>query len=91
MIIKHALRNAIMPTLTVLSVNLGFLIGGTVVVEAVFQIPGLGSLLLQSVQRRDYELVQALALLAGAAVVLIALVTDMLQAFVDPRVRLVRG
>lgn len=90
-IVKHALRNAIMPTLTVLSVNLGFLIGGTVVVEAVFQIPGLGSLLLQSVQRRDYELVQALALLAGTAVVLIALATDLLQAAVDPRVRLVRG
>ena len=89
-VVKHALRNAVMPTLTVVSVNLGFLIGGTVVVEAVFQIPGLGSLLLQSVQRRDYELVQALALLAGSAVVLIALVTDLLQAVVDPRVRLVR-
>jgi ABC-type dipeptide/oligopeptide/nickel transport system permease component len=87
-IVRHALRNAIMPTLTVLSVNLGFLIGGTVVVEAVFQIPGLGSLLLQSVQRRDYELVQALALLAGTAVVLISLATDLLQAYVDPRVRL---
>lgn len=89
-VVKHALRNAIMPTLTVLSVNLGFLIGGTVVVEAVFQIPGLGSLLLQSVQRRDYELVQGLALLAGSAVVFISLATDLLQAYVDPRVRLVR-
>lgn len=89
-IFRHALRNAIMPTLTVLSVNIGFLIGGTVVVEAVFQIPGLGSLLLQSVQRRDYELVQGLALLAGAAVVFISLATDLLQAYVDPRVRLVR-
>jgi ABC-type dipeptide/oligopeptide/nickel transport system permease component len=86
-VVGHALRNAIMPTLTVVSVNLGFLIGGTVVVEAVFQIPGLGSLLLQSVQRRDYELVQALALLAGTAVVFISLATDLLQAVVDPRVR----
>jgi peptide/nickel transport system permease protein len=73
-----------------MSVNLGFLIGGTVVIEAVFQIPGVGSLLLQSVQRRDYELVQALALLAGAAVVLISLATDLLQAVVDPRVRLAK-
>jgi peptide/nickel transport system permease protein len=71
-----------------MSVNVGFLIGGTVVVEAVFQVPGVGSLLLQSVLRRDYELVQALALLAGTAVVLISLVTDLLQAAVDPRVRL---
>lgn len=89
-IVKHALRNAVMGTITVLSVNLGFLIGGTVVIEAVFQIPGLGSLLLQSVQRRDYELVQALALLAGAAVVFISLATDLLQAVIDPRVRLAR-
>jgi ABC-type dipeptide/oligopeptide/nickel transport system permease component len=87
-VIKHALRNAGMATVTVMSVNVGFLIGGTVVVEAVFQVPGVGSLLLQSVQRRDYELVQALALLAGTAVVLISLVTDLLQAAVDPRVRL---
>jgi ABC-type dipeptide/oligopeptide/nickel transport system permease component len=87
-IVKHALRNASMPTITVMSVNLGFLIGGTVVIEAVFQIPGVGSLLLQSVERRDYEIVQALALLAGAAVVLISLATDLVQAAVDPRVRL---
>jgi ABC-type dipeptide/oligopeptide/nickel transport system permease component len=87
-IVRHALRNAIMPTITVMSVNLGFLIGNTVVIEAVFQIPGVGSLLLQSVLRRDYELVQALALLAGTAVVVISLATDLLQAAVDPRVRL---
>jgi ABC-type dipeptide/oligopeptide/nickel transport system permease component len=87
-VIKHALRNAGMATVTVMSVNVGFLIGGTVVVEAVFQVPGVGSLLLQSVQRRDYELVQALALLAGTAVVLISLATDLIQAAIDPRVRL---
>lgn len=88
--IKHALRNAIMPTLTVLSVNLGLLIGYSIVVEVVFQIPGLGSLLLQSVQRRDYEIVQAIALIAGTVVVVISLATDMLQAYIDPRVRLGR-
>lgn len=88
--VKHAMRNAIMPTLTVLSVNLGLLIGYSIVVEVVFQIPGLGSLLLQSVQRRDYEIVQAIALLAGAAVVAISLATDLLQAVIDPRVRLGR-
>jgi peptide/nickel transport system permease protein len=89
-IVRHALRNAVMATIAVMSVNIGFLIGGTVVIEAVFQIPGVGSLLLQSVQRRDYELVQALALLAGTAVVVISLATDLLQAAVDPRVRLAR-
>jgi peptide/nickel transport system permease protein len=85
---KHAMRNAIMSTITILSVNVGFLIGGTLVLEQVFQIPGLGSLLLGAVQKRDYQLVQALALLAGAAVVFAGLAADVLQAFIDPRVRL---
>jgi ABC-type dipeptide/oligopeptide/nickel transport system permease component len=87
---KHAMRNAIMNTITILSVNVGFLIGGTFVLEQVFQIPGVGSLLLQGVQKRDYQLVQALALLSGTAVVLAALAADVLQAFIDPRVRLGR-
>jgi len=87
---KHALRNSLMGTLTILSVNVGFLIGGTVVLEQVFQIPGVGSLLLQAVNKRDYQLVQALALLAGTAVVLASLAADILQAVLDPRVRLAR-
>lgn len=85
---KHALRNSFMNTLTILSVNIGFLIGGTVVLEQVFQIPGLGSLLVEAVGKRDYQLVQALALLAGAAVVLASLGADIIQAMLDPRVRL---
>jgi peptide/nickel transport system permease protein len=85
---KHALRNSFMNTLTILTVNIGFLIGGTVVIEEVFQIPGLGSLLVESVQKRDYQMVQALALLAGTAVVLASLAADLVQAFLDPRVRL---
>jgi peptide/nickel transport system permease protein len=87
---KHALRNSFMNTLTILSVNIGFLIGGTVVLEQVFQIPGLGQLLLTAVEKRDYQLVQALALLAGSAVVLASLASDIVQAFLDPRVRLGR-
>ena len=85
---KHALRNSAMNTLTILSVNIGFLIGGTVVLEQVFQIPGLGSLLVDAVEKRDYQLVQALALLAGSAVVIASLAADIVQAVLDPRVRL---
>jgi ABC-type dipeptide/oligopeptide/nickel transport system permease component len=85
---KHALRNSFMSTLTILSINIGFLIGGTVVLEQVFQIPGVGSLLVDAVEKRDYQLVQALVLLAGAAVVLASLAADIIQAFLDPRVRL---
>jgi ABC-type dipeptide/oligopeptide/nickel transport system permease component len=87
---KHAMRNSIMSTITILSVNVGFLIGGTLVLEQVFQIPGVGSLLLEAVRKRDYQLVQALALLSGATVVLASLATDVLQAVIDPRVRLAR-
>lgn len=87
---RHALRNSFMNTLTILSVNIGFLIGGTVVLEQVFQIPGVGQLLLTAVQKRDYQLVQALALLAGSAVVLASLAADIVQACMDPRVRLGR-
>jgi len=85
---KHAMRNAVMPTITILSINIGFLIGGTVVLEGVFQIPGLGSLLVESVERRDYEVVQTLVLLAGATVVVVNIGADILQAAIDPRVRL---
>jgi len=85
---RHALRNALMNTLTILSVNVGFLIGGTLILEQVFQIPGVGSLLFNAVEKRDYQLVQTLALLAGAAVVFASLLADLVQAFLDPRVRL---
>jgi peptide/nickel transport system permease protein len=78
-----------MPTVTVLAVNVGFLIGGTVVLEQVFQIPGLGSLLFQAVEQRDYPLVETLSVLAGGVVVLLNLGADVMQAVVDPRVRLV--
>lgn len=88
---RHALRNAFMNTLTVLSVNVGFLIGGTLVVEQVFQIPGVGSLLFNAVEKRDYQLVQTLALLAGSAVVMASLLADLTQAALDPRVRLGGG
>jgi peptide/nickel transport system permease protein len=85
---KHALRNAVMPTITILAIDLGYLIGGTVVIEAVFQIPGLGTLLIEAVEKRDYELVQTLALLAGFTVVMVSLLADVIQAAIDPRVRL---
>lgn len=87
-VMRHGLRNAVMATITILSVDIGFLIGGTVVIEQVFQLPGLGTLLLQSVQRRDYALIQAIVLVAGAAVVLVSLLADLLQAVLDPRVAL---
>lgn len=82
---KHALRNSLIPLITVLAINVGFLISGTVVVENVFQIPGLGSLLVQSVLTRDYPVIQALVLVFGVLVIVISLLADLVYALVDPR------
>lgn len=87
-VFHHVMRNALMPTVTVLAVNVGFLIGGTVVLEQVFQIPGLGSLLFLAVEHRDYPVIETVAVMAGAVVVVISLLADLAQAIMDPRVRL---
>jgi peptide/nickel transport system permease protein len=86
-ILKHVLRNASIATVTVLAVNLGFLISGTVVIEVVFDIPGLGSLIVSSVQSRDFPVVQALTLIFGAIVIAVNLLADVAYAVIDPRVR----
>lgn len=84
---RHVLRNAVMPTATVLAVNAGLLIGGTVVIEQVFQIPGLGSLLFSAVERRDYVAVEYLTVIAGSAIVVLTLLVDIAQMVVDPRIK----
>lgn len=87
-VVRYGLRNSLGAMITVIAVNIGYLIGGTVVIETVFQIPGLGSLLVESALRRDYTLVMALTLIAGVAVVAVSLATDFIYALLDPRVRL---
>jgi peptide/nickel transport system permease protein len=85
--VRHVLRNAIIPAVTVLGINLGFLIGGTVIVEQVFQIPGIGELMINSIFQRDFDVVQAVALIFGLLVVTVNLLTDVAYASLDPRVR----
>jgi len=83
---KHVLRNALIPTITILAVNVGFLIGGTVVVESVFSIPGVGRLLIQSVLARDYPTIQGLTLVFGLLVMSVNLIADLSYVLIDPRV-----
>jgi peptide/nickel transport system permease protein len=87
-IAKHVLRNASIATITVLAVNLGFLVSGSVVIEVVFNLPGLGTLLVNAIQTRDYAVVQALTLAFGSFVILINLAADLTYSIVDPRIRL---
>jgi ABC-type dipeptide/oligopeptide/nickel transport system permease component len=85
---RHAMRNSVIGTITILASLFGFLVGVMVLIEAVFQIPGAGTLLIQAVQKRDYQLVQALVFLGGAVVVIIGLLADIAYAWLDPRIRL---
>jgi ABC-type dipeptide/oligopeptide/nickel transport system permease component len=84
--LKHVLRNALIPTVTILAVNIGWLIGGSVVIETVFSIPGLGLLLVRSVNYRDYPTIQGLTLVFGVLVMLVNLLADLSYAIIDPRV-----
>jgi peptide/nickel transport system permease protein len=85
-LLKHVLRNALIPTITIIAVNLGWLMGGEVVVETVFSIPGLGLLLVQSVFTRDYPTIQALTLWFGIIVMMVNLLADLSYAMIDPRI-----
>jgi peptide/nickel transport system permease protein len=82
----HVLRPSLISTVTVLGVNLGFLIGSTVIIETVFAIPGLGFLMVSSIQARDYPVIQAVTLVMAMLVITVNLLTDMTYALLDPRV-----
>jgi peptide/nickel transport system permease protein len=84
----HVARNALVPTVTLLGLNIAYLIGSTVIVEQVFNLNGLGSLLLSSILNRDFPVVQATTLVLGTGVVFLNLATDLLAARLDPRIRL---
>ncbi|MCL1698927.1 ABC transporter permease [Lysinibacillus sp. Bpr_S20] len=85
--IKHSLRNAFIPILTIIGQTFGTLVAGAAVVETVFNIPGIGQLIINSVERRDFEVIQGVVLLIGVSYVTINLVIDLLYGIVDPRLR----
>jgi len=86
-LLRHGLRNAIISTVAVLGVNIAFLVGNTVIVEQVFDLPGLGQLMINSIFQRDFTVVQAVTLAFAVLVVLVYLLTDVVHALLDPRVR----
>lgn len=86
-ILHHALRNAALPIITILGLQLGTLLGGAVITETVFAWPGIGQLTIESIQQRDYPIVQACVLLISLSYVLVNTLTDLLYAGLDPRVR----
>jgi len=85
---KHALRNAAMPILTVIGLDLAYLVGGTVIIETVFARPGLGKTLIDAIFNRDYPVVQGCIMFFAAGVILVNFLTDLAYAAIDPRVKL---
>ncbi|MGB9789263.1 MAG: ABC transporter permease [Thermotoga caldifontis] len=88
LIFKHALKNALIPVVTVSGIQLGYLIGGTIVIENLFALPGLGRLLLQAVNERDYPVVQSIVLFVAIMIVALNILIDFVYTLLDPRVEL---
>jgi peptide/nickel transport system permease protein len=88
---RHALGNAMLPVITILGLEVATLMGGTIIVEQVFNLNGLGRLMLESVTTRDYPVIQVMALYAAAVFVIVNLLIDLAYAWLDPRVRLTGG
>jgi peptide/nickel transport system permease protein len=86
-ILRHALKNAMLPVVTVVGLSLAGLLGGTVLIERVFAIPGVGRLALDATNSRDYPVIQAIVLLAAFSIIIANLFTDLMYAYLDPRIR----
>src|SRR5262245_4949125 len=86
-VLKHALKNALIPTVTVMGLQVGFLIGGAIVVETLFAMPGLGTFGIDAIISRDYQQVQGFALITAITFVVINLIVDLTYTFLDPRIR----
>jgi peptide/nickel transport system permease protein len=84
---RHALKNAMIPIVTVIGIQAGYLLGGSVVIEQIFSLPGIGQLALQAISNRDYALLQGTILFVASAFVMINLLVDILYAFLNPKIR----
>jgi peptide/nickel transport system permease protein len=87
-VFSHELKNALIAPVTLFGLSIGYLMGGTVIVENVFSLPGAGQLLVDAIGARDYPVVQSTTLVFATLVILVNLVTDLIYSFLDPRVTL---
>jgi len=85
-VLRHALKNALLPVVTLLGIRLGYMMGGAFIIEVIFSLPGLGTFLLQGIYQRDYPLVQGTVLFIALFFVLINLLVDLLYAYLDPKI-----
>jgi peptide/nickel transport system permease protein len=86
-IVRHALRNALIPVVTIAGIQVGYLLGGAIIIEQVFALPGIGTLILNGIGQRDYPMVQAGVLFVATAFVLVNLIVDLSYGWFDPRIR----
>jgi peptide/nickel transport system permease protein len=87
-VVRHALRNALIPVITVIGIQFGHLLAGTVIIESVFARAGVGSLAIRAIQARDFPLVQGIVMFLATLFVLTSLAVDLLYGFLDPRIRI---
>lgn len=85
--VRHALRNAAIPIITVIGLQTGYLLGGAVVIEQIFGLPGIGLMILDGIYQRDYPVVQGAVLFVAVVFVVVSLLVDLTYAFLDPRIR----
>ncbi len=90
-VIRHALRNAVIPVITVMGIQMGTLLGGAVITETIFAVPGLGQLAVNSIYGRDYPMLEGVVLFSALAILLINLVVDIVYSLIDPRIKLAGG
>ena len=87
MVVKHALKNAIIPVVTIVGIQIAEIAGGTVIMETIFGLPGMGRFLVDAAFQRDYPVVQGVNLLIASTIVVVNLLVDMTYAYLDPRIR----
>jgi len=87
-LVRHALRNAVIPVITVMGIQLGTLLGGAVITETIFALPGLGRLAVESIYGRDYPMLEGVVIFSAFAILVINLVVDIVYSLIDPRIKL---